>query len=74
MTTIQNTDDLLGFLTAQMADGNKQWFGFTQQKVTGIKLVHEIAARHADKMSPAQIVEYVIRLNDEIYSKIIKTR
>lgn len=72
MTTIQNTNDLLGFLTSQMEGGNKQWFGFTQQKVTGIRLVHEIAARHADKMTPAEIVEYVIKLNDAIYSKIIK--
>jgi len=72
MPAIQNTDDLLGFLTAQMEGGNKQWFGFLQQKLTGIKLVHEIAARHADTMTPQEIVEYVLKLNDEIYNKIIK--
>jgi hypothetical protein len=35
-------------------------------------LAHSIAANHADKMSPQEIVDYVVRLNNEIYTGIIK--
>jgi hypothetical protein len=73
MTTIQNTNDLLGFLV-QQSEGRKDWFGFTQQRLTAVSLAHEIAKRHADKMSPKEIVEYAIELNEVIYHNIIKTR
>ena len=46
---IQNTNDLLNFLVTQ-AESRKDWFGFTQQKMTGIQLVHQIAANHANTM------------------------
>jgi len=72
MITIQNTNDLLAFLTTEMEKNSKQWYGFTQQKLLNIKLVHEIAARNADVLDPAEVVEYVLKLNDEIYNKIIK--
>ena len=58
-TTIQNTNDLLSFLVTQ-AESRKDWFGFTQQRMTAISLAHEIAARHADTMTPEEVVEYAI--------------
>ena len=70
-TTIQNTNDLLSFLVTQ-AESRKDWFGFTQQRMTAISLAHEIAARHADKMSPDEAVEYAVAVNDYIYKRIIK--
>ncbi|MEY3156891.1 MAG: hypothetical protein RL257_911, partial [Actinomycetota bacterium] len=50
MTTIQNTSDLLTFLERQ-AEQRQDWFGWRQQKLTAITLVHEIAARHANTLS-----------------------
>jgi hypothetical protein len=70
-TTIQNTNDLLSFLVTQ-AESRKDWFGFTQQRMTAISLAHEIAARHADKMTPEEVVEYAIAINTQIFYKIIK--
>jgi hypothetical protein len=72
-TTIKNTDDLLTFLVKQ-SESRKDWFGFTQQRLTAVSLAHEIAKRHADKMSPKEIVEYAIELNEVIFHNIIKTR
>ncbi len=71
MTTIQNTNDLLAFLERQ-AEQRQDWFGWRQQKLTAITLVHEIAARHANTMSPHEIVDFVMSLNQLIYNKIIK--
>jgi hypothetical protein len=70
-TTIQNTNDLLSFLVTQ-AESRKDWFGFTQQRMTAISLAHEIAALHADKMTPEEVVEYAIAINTQIFNKIIK--
>jgi hypothetical protein len=70
-TTIKDSTDLLGFLVTQ-ADSRKDWFGFAQQKLTAISLAHEIAANHADKFTPDEIVEYVHTLNNALYQKIIK--
>ena len=70
-TTIQNTNDLLSFLVNQ-AESRKDWFGFTQQRMTAINLAHEIAARHADKMTPQEVVEYALAINAQIFQKIIK--
>jgi hypothetical protein len=69
---VKSSDDLLAFLDAQAQKDNKQWFGFLQQKMTGISLVHQIAARHADKMTPDEIVDYVKRLNNSIFTRMIK--
>ena len=71
-TTIKDTTDLLSFLVAQ-SDSSKNWFGFTQQRITAIALAHDIARHHADKLTPTQAVEYAIELNEVIYHKIIKT-
>jgi hypothetical protein len=70
-TQIQNTGDLLNFLVAQ-AETRKDWFGFTQQRMTALTLAHDIAKAHAHHMSPAEVVAYALALNQEIYSKIIK--
>jgi len=70
-TTIQNTNDLLNFLVTQ-SEVRKDWFGFTQQKMTAISLSHEIARNHADKMTPDEIVDYAIELNEIIYQKIVR--
>jgi hypothetical protein len=69
---IKNQDDLLAFFMAEAEKGNKQWFGWLQQKITGISLVHQIASRHADKMTPDEIVDYVNRLNSSIFTRMIK--
>ena len=71
-TTIQNTNDLLAYLVAQSESGNKQWFGFLQQKITGISLAHQIAVNHADKMTPDEVVDYVIKLNNVLFTRLIK--
>ncbi len=70
-TTIKDTNDLLSFLVTQ-SDSRKDWFGFTAQKLTAISLAHEIAANHADKFTPDEIVNYVHTLNNALYQKIIK--
>jgi len=70
-TTIQNTSDLLGFLVNQ-SELRKDWFGFTQQRMTAVTLAHEIAAMHAHHMTPSDVVAYALALNNEIYNKIIK--
>ena len=72
-TTVKDNTDLLSFLVAQ-SDSSKNWFGFTQQRITAISLAHEIARHHADKMTPTEVVDYAIQLNDVIYHKIIKTK
>lgn len=69
---VQSNKDLLSYLLKQMESGQKNWFGFSEQRITGINLSHQIAANHADKMTPVEIVEYVAELNNEIYKKFIK--
>ena len=72
---IKSNDDLLNYLIerASSTDPNiaKQWFGRLQQRITGIQLAHNIAANHADKMTPDQIVEYVNSLQNAIFKKIV---
>jgi hypothetical protein len=72
MTTIQNSTDLLSYIVALSGSGQKNWFGYSQQRITGIHLCHEIAKRHADTMSPDEVVDYVIKLNNAIFSKLLK--
>jgi hypothetical protein len=40
--------------------------------MTAISLAHEIAARHANTMTPEEVVEYAIAINTQIFHKIIK--
>ena len=70
-TTIQNTSDLLGYLINQ-SELRKDWFGFSQQRITAISLAHEIARQHADKLTPLQVVEYAVEVNQLIYDIIIR--
>jgi hypothetical protein len=70
-TTIQNTADLLSFLVNQ-SENRKDWFGFTQQKMTAVSLAHEIAARHADKMTPEEVVQYAKEVNEILFHRLIK--
>ena len=69
---VKDSNDLLNFLVAQ-SDSSKNWFGFTQQRITAIALAHDIARNHADKLTPLEAVDYAINLNELIYHKIIKT-
>jgi leucyl aminopeptidase len=70
--TVKDNSDLLNFLVTQ-AESRKDWFGFTQQRLTAVALAHDIARHHADKMTPEQVAEYALELNEVIYHKIIKT-
>jgi len=70
---IQSNNDLLGFLISQSNSGVKNWFGFQQQRIAGINTAYEIAKIHADKLSPEEVVDYVVKLNNAIYQKMIKS-
>ena len=69
---IQSNNDLLNFIISQSNSGVKNWFGFQQQRIAGINVAYEIAKIHADKLSPDEIADYVIKLNNAIYQKLIK--
>jgi hypothetical protein len=69
-TTIQHSADLLTFLVAQ-ADSSKNWFGFTNQRITAIVLAHDIARNHANTMTPDEVVDYACSLNQKIWDRII---
>ena len=69
---VKDSNDLLNFLVAQ-SDSTKNWFGFTQQRITAIALAHDIARNHADKIGPEQAVDYAVALNQAVYDKIINT-
>lgn len=73
MIDIQNSDDLLAFIVTQSKSGNKAWFGFQQQRIVGIYMCYELAKIHADKLSPDQVVDYVVDLNNAIFKKMIKS-
>jgi hypothetical protein len=72
MTQITNSQDLLSYIVTLANSGNKNWFGFPQQRIAGIHLAYEIAKIHADKMTPEEVVEYVIKLNNAIFQKLLK--
>lgn len=69
-----NSDALLNFLIGRAASGEKNWFGFLEQRIAGVDLVYRIAVTHADKMAPEDIVDYVLKLNDQIYQRMLKAR
>lgn len=70
-TEIKSNNDLLSYLLEQSLQFPKKWYGFSQQKLTGVTLCHAIAANHADVMTPNEIVEYVIALNNSIHNNLI---
>lgn len=69
---IQTTNDLLNYIVSQANSGQKNWFGFQQQRIAGIDVAYKIAINHADKMSPEEIADYVSRLNNAVYQKLVK--
>ena len=69
---LNNSDALLTYLIGLNATGQKNWFGFQQQRLAGIDLAYRIAVAHADKMTPAEVIKYVVELNNEIYDKMLK--
>lgn len=71
-TQIKDNNDLLAYLISESLKAPKSWFGYPQQKLIGVALAHSIAANHADKMSPEEIVQFVVDLNNEIFMGIIK--
>ena len=72
MTTQNNSEALLNYIISQANSGQKNWFGFQQQRLMGIHIAYEIAKNHADKLSPEQVADYASRLNNAIYTKLIK--
>ena len=71
-TQIQNSHDLLSYVVAMSNSGQKNWFGFPQQRIVGIHLAYEIAKVHADKMMPEEIADFVVRLNNAVFQKLVK--
>jgi hypothetical protein len=67
-----NSEALLNYLVAQANSGSKNWFGFHQQRLAGIHIAYEIAKVHADKMTPDQVAEYALKLNNAIYTKLVR--
>lgn len=72
MTIQNNSQDLLNYLVSQANSGNKNWFGFQQQRIAGINVAYEIAKNHANSMTPEQCADYALRLNNAIYNKLVK--
>jgi hypothetical protein len=72
MTQINNSQDLLTYIISQANSGQKNWFGFQQQRIAGIDAAYKMAILHADKMTPEQIVDYVTKLNNTIYDKMLR--
>jgi len=68
---IKTNNDLLKYITERAENGEKQWFGRLQQRTAGVNLAYEIARNHADKMTPEQIAQYVVDLNNQIFKKIV---
>ena len=71
---IQNSNDLLAYLLLQMNSGQKDWFGYPQQKIAGMFVAYNMAVTHGDKMTPEEIVDYVVKLNNCIFTKMIVGR
>lgn len=69
---IQNSHDLLSYVVTMANSGQKNWFGFPQQRIVGIHLAYEIAKVHADKMTPEEIADFVVKLNNAVYQKLVK--
>lgn len=67
-----NSEALLHYLVTQANSGVKNWFGFQQQRIAGINLAYKIAERHADKMTPDEIADFALKLNNAVYNKLIK--
>lgn len=71
MNSIKNNTDLLAYLIERASSGESRWFGFEQQKIAGIQLAYDLAKAYANEMTPEQVVDYVIKLNGQIYTKLL---
>lgn len=72
--TQNNSEALLHYIVTQANSGNKNWFGFQQQRIAGINLAYRIAERHANTMSPDEVTDYVVKLNNSIYRNLIEKK
>ena len=73
MTKPNNSDALFIYLLEQSSSGSKNWFGFQQQRLAGIHLAYKIAENHADTMTPEDVADYVVRLNNAIFMKLVRS-
>jgi len=48
------------------------WFGFHEQRIAGIHTAYKIAENHADKLTPDEVADYALRLNNAIFRKLVK--
>jgi len=69
--TTNNSAALLEYIIHQATSGQKNWFSPQQQRIAGIHLAYEIAKNHADTMTPEEVADYTVALNNEIYKKIV---
>ena len=51
MDTTRGSNELLQYLLTQANSGNKNWFGWQQQRLTAIYLAYEIAKKVTEKYS-----------------------
>lgn len=72
--TQNNSEALLHYIVTQANSGNKNWFGFQQQRIAGINLAYRIAERHANTMTPDEVTDYVVKLNNSIYRNLIEKK
>jgi predicted ATPase len=69
--TTNSSAALLEYIIHQANSGQKNWFSHQQQRIAGIHLAYEIAKNHADTMTPEEVADYTVALNNEIYKKIV---
>ncbi|CAB4121442.1 hypothetical protein UFOVP11_25 [uncultured Caudovirales phage] len=70
-TIIENTEHLLAYIISQADSGTKAWFNYPQQRIVGIYMCYELAKAHANTMTPEEVIEYVVKMNNLIYHKIV---
>ena len=64
---------LLDYLVSRANSNDKNWFGFQQQRIAGIHVAYRIAENHADTMTPEDVADYVVRLNNAIFMKLVRS-
>ena len=69
--TTNNSAALLEYIILQANSGQKNWFSHQQQRIAGIHLAYEIAKHHANTMTPEEVADYTVQLNNAIYQKIV---
>ena len=69
--TKDNSAGLLDYIILQANSGQKNWFSHQQQRIAGIHLAYEIAKNHANTMTPDEVADYAVQLNNAIYQKLV---